>query len=174
MTVRALAESMNPDIVYVDASYLLLPEKKRFGQNSRREQVSDVIGDLRKTSLALDRPFIQSVQFNREAKRDRVRAPGQSGEQQEERRSPIAHLSLEKIAETDVIGQASVIVIGIEKYNAPFEDVRRWMGFLKGREGETGYWGVNYSFNPVDFSIIRPEATGDDEELPEANLNWMA
>ena len=174
--VRALAQELTPDIIYVDASYLLLPEPgRRF--SSRREAVADVIGDMKRLQMSINRPVVQTLQFNREA----VRAPARrsrrddaertlGGAEQEAQANPISHLSVEKIAETDMVGQASSIVIGLE--NHATDHARRYMGFLKGREGESGWWNLNYNFNPVDFSYRER-----DDQRPVAdsvNLDYMA
>lgn len=161
--VRALAEELNPDIIFVDASYLLTPEKKRNRSESRRETVSDVIEELKMITTDLNRPILQTVQFNRLAvKPRRLR--------EHERRNPIGHLSLERIGETDVVGQVSSIVTGIELGDPPHERDRRWMGFLKGREGEQGHWCVHYEFNPVNFDIVARE---DQREVAPINLDHM-
>lgn len=175
--VRALAEELTPDIIYVDASYLLLPEPgKRF--SSRREAVADVIGDMKRLNMSVNRPIVQTLQFNREAVRSTNRRNRRDGEnertlggaEREAQENPISHLSVEKIAETDVVGQASSLVIGLEKH--PTDPARRYMGFLKGREGEEGWWNLNYAFNPVDFSWRPPDT--DQTDPATVNLDWMA
>lgn len=176
--VKALAEELTPDIIFADASYLLLPEKgKRFG--SRREAVADVIGDMKKLQMHLQRPIVQTLQFNRQAvrevrrqrrDRDGENARTLGGAEREAQENPISHLSLEKIAETDVVGQASSLVLGLEKH--PTDPARRYMGFIKGREGESGWWDLNYAFNPVNFSWRPPDAVEADPAT--VNLDWMA
>jgi replicative DNA helicase len=174
--VRALAHELTPDIIYVDASYLLLPEPgKRF--NSRREMVADVIGDMKRLNLSIRRPIVQTLQFNREAvkapvrrtRRDNDTEATLGGAEREAMQNPLSHLSIEKIAETDVVGQASSLVLGLEKH--PTDPARRYMGFLKGREGESGWWNLNYSFNPVDFSWRPPDA--DQTNPATVNLDFM-
>jgi hypothetical protein len=80
----------------------------------------------------------------------------------------VAHLSLEKIGETDVIGQASSIVLGIAKPPAPYSEVQRWIAFLKGREGEQGVIKVNYRFQPVNFDMIQVGHDPDTNERVNA------
>lgn len=167
--VRALAEEGAYDIIFADASYLLSPEKKA-NYSARREKVSDTIEDLKSISVDLDRPLVQSVQFNRKAVRSSVQTGGDNNQQ---RSNPISHLGLDKIGETDIIGQVTSIALGIELFDPPYEQVRRWMGFLKGREGEHGHWALNYRFEPVDFSIIPPRRRNrDGGEQQEINLDW--
>lgn len=178
--IRSLCDEYVPDIVFVDASYLLQPEKKRQGNSGRREVVSDVIEELKMLGTYIDRPIIQSVQFNRQAERIVKKT---EKEEKEEAKNPIAHLNLSKIGETDVIGQASSIVIGLEKSLPPNENTRRVLGFLKGREGEMGWWEMNYKFNPVNFSTIITKQMSDepDQDYDESdmgddsqNLEWVA
>jgi len=174
--VRALCEELSPDIIFVDASYLLIPQKKRQG-NGRRESVSDVVEELKTLAIDINRPIVQSVQFNRQADKSlkqvrtaSSRAATQPRTQQrtqdevdaelfaslhEDLRNHVSHLSLAKIGETDVIGQASSVILGLESYPyPPFVDSRRCVVLLKGREGESGMFVSNYQFNPVDFSEI--------------------
>jgi replicative DNA helicase len=148
-SVRGLAEQLCPDIIYVDASYLLSPEKKRQGSSGRRESVSDVVEELASLAKSFNRPVVQTVQFNRNAERSRVR-----GDDEDSDKNPLSHLSLAKIGETDVIGQTSSVVLGIELGDRPHEATQRYLGILKGREGEQGHWKINYRFSPVDLSII--------------------
>ncbi len=175
--VRAIAEEVHPDIVYVDASYLLQPEKKRYGSGGRRESVSDTVEELKQIGLDINRPVIQTVQFNRQA----VRSRRSKGLEQSEKYNPIAHLSLEKIGETDVVGQASSVVFGLELHASDNE--KRYMGILKGREGEIGHWVINYKFNPVNFDVYYDnyEATQSEgeQDSPEVDhrldedLDWV-
>lgn len=164
-TVGAVAEATNPDIVFADASYLLEPSKKRRGSEGRRETVSDTIEDLKRLGIDINRPIVQSVQFNRQAEAPR-RQSGNSNA------NPTSHLSLAKIGETDVIGQSSSVVAGIAKGFPPRDFDTRWWAFLKGREGESGVFAFNYLFNPVNFDII---SIGDrsTEAAPSQDLSHM-
>jgi replicative DNA helicase len=155
-TVEQIAnfvEQYGPDIVYIDAGYLLSPRKKRFGNTGRRETISDVIEELKEVGANYGIPIVLTVQFNRQA--EHRRRAGDAGV------NPIAHLSLAEIGETDVIGQVATHVFGIEYAPAPFrKDAYRAIGFLKGREGENGWWLTNFMENqrmPIDLSIVPRE-----------------
>ncbi len=154
-SVRATIEDMQPDLIVVDASYLLTPEKKRQGSGGRREVVSDVIEELGSMAKTYDRPVINSVQFNRQA----VRPHSLRRTEENASPNPMLHLGLEKIGETDVVGQVSSIVIGM---TTPPDggNNSRYIGFLKGREGEQGYCKINWNFDRVDLS----EIPGENEE----------
>lgn len=153
-TIRAICMDSLPDVICVDAAYLLTPEKKRQGQSGRRETVSDVIEELGALAKDFNRPVLVTVQFNRQA----VRQSARTGANAEEAH-PLAHLGLEKIAETDVVGQVSSLVFGLAAADPPHQADRRWLGLLKGREGEQGQWLLNYSFTPVpNFSVVPQDA----------------
>lgn len=162
-------EEYEPDVVYVDASYLVTPEKKRSGSGGRREVVSDTAEELKDSSSRYDRPICQTVQFNRQVTRSQ-RELQQANSQGNQNRNPIAHLSLDKIGETDVIGQVSSIVIGVEKGMPPNVETERIMGFIKGREGEQGWWRINYRHRPVDLSVIT-DGTQTIEEIDESEID---
>ena len=173
-SIRALCDEVRPDGIYIDASYLLKPSDSKWVK-AKHEVVGDVVEALKLIAIDFQRPVIQTVQFNREADRDshnarprpRPRTNGQEPEQ-EEYRNPIGHLSLAKIGKSDDIGQASSVVVGIEKHQQqPTE--KRYVGLLKGREGEdeSAVWVLNYLFSPsVNFDII---ARADRESVARNN-----
>jgi replicative DNA helicase len=169
--IRAKCEEILPDIIFVDASYLLTPEKKRAGSSSRRESVSDVIEELKMIGTDIDRPIIQSVQFNRHAERTPTNRPRNDANNTVEN-DPLVHLNLSKIGETDVVGQASSVVIGMEK---PDDETRmiRHMKFLKGREGESGRWDIHYNFKTMNFSEIRNSSEERSPEQAEYNRRYL-
>lgn len=149
--IASFIDEYTPDIVYIDAGYLLSPKKKRFGSSGRRETISDVIEELKELAANSNIPFVITVQFNRQAEHRRRSASGEGF-------NPIAHLSLAEIGETDVIGQVATHVLGIEYPPPPLQTNRyRCFGFLKGREGESGWWLTNFiesQSSPVDLSIV--------------------
>lgn len=155
-TVDQIAQFISehrPDIVFIDAGYLLSPKKKRYGSGGRRETISDVIEELKELAANTNIPFVITVQFNRQAEHRR-RSGGAAY-------NPIAHLSLAEIGETDVIGQAATHVLGIEYPPDPLaQNQYRVIGFLKGREGETGWWLTNFipeQYSPVNLDIVPRE-----------------
>ena len=116
-------------------------------------------------TIDLNRPIIQSVQFNRKA--ELVRTRENTGNT-----NPTSHLSLAKIGETDVIGQSSSIVFGVAKAFAPHTLDRRWLAFLKGREGEGGTFQIRYEFSPVNFGLVSIGAE-DNSDAERPNLSHM-
>lgn len=151
-------EQYEPDICYIDAGYLLSPRKKRFGSSGRRETISDVIEELKELGSNFGIPIVITVQFNRNAEQRRRGSNAQRREGQSENINPIAHLSLAEIGETDVIGQAASHVFGIEFPPYPLHpNSYRVFGFLKGREGESGWWLTRFmqaQYSPVNLDLV--------------------
>ena len=160
--IANFVDEHTPDIVFIDAGYLLSPKKKRYGSSGRRETISDVIEELKELANNTNLPFVITVQFNRNAEQRRRGSNTRRREGgQQENFDPLAHLSLAEIGETDVIGQAASHVLGIEfpPYPVP-QNRHRVFGFLKGREGESGWWVTNYmqtQHSAVDMSIVAPD-----------------
>jgi len=173
-TVEAVADATDPDIIFADASYLMKPASKSKGnsQASRRENVADTIEDLKRITLDRHRPIVQSLQFNRQAEPVRTKTTS-AEDRRNSAGNPTGNMSLAKIGETDVVGQASSVVVGFTVPDRMQPQNTRWGRFLKGREGEGGTFQINYNFNPVDLSLIQfgvTEAANDDEE-PVGDLN---
>ena len=156
--IATFIEQYEPDICYIDAGYLLSPRKKRFGASGRRETISDVIEELKELGSNFGIPVVITVQFNRNAEQRRRGSNARRREGQSEAINPIAHLSLAEIGETDVIGQAASHVFGIEFPPYPLHpNDYRVFGFLKGREGEDGWWLTHFmqrQFSPVNLDLV--------------------
>lgn len=135
--VEALMQEFGPSIVYLDGAYLLHPTAK--GKMNRIERVGEVFDELKGLTISSNTPIVNTMQYNRQAGKD-----GKEG-------------SLETIGFTDAVGMHSSIVLSLK--HGPTENPRdsREMGFLKGREGESGSIFTNFRFAPVDFSEIDPE-----------------
>ena len=159
--VESYMDQYEPDVCMIDAGYLLRPQKKRYGSSGRRETISDVAEELKALAADKHRPIVSTMQFNREAEQrrrasmSRQRERGQSGDNR--RINPIAHLGVEVIGETDVVGQSASHVFGMDIGPSPFEKSIRVFGLLKGREGEDGSWYCNYPetrTSPIDLSLL--------------------
>lgn len=150
--LESLIEQFDPDVVYTDAAYLFKPEQKRAGSGSRRESIGDVIEELKRITSDAKKPVVGTVQFNRHAEERRRGAAArrreeatEDGEEAAPRAfNPIAHLDLDVIGETDVIGQSVSHAIAMDFAPDPFSREMRAFGFIKGREGEDGSWLCNY------------------------------
>lgn len=147
--VDAAIQEFGPDIVIIDASYLMQPAS---GGSHRKqfEILSDVGKEIKEMAMARARPVVQSVQFNREAGKTK-------------------DVDLIHIGGTDVVGQISTIAIAIQKGDAPHENTRRKLKVMKNREGDGGAeMQINFLFNPPDFSFI-PEEGAEEAQNPDAD-----
>lgn len=148
--VEILMHELCPDIVFVDGAYLLHPDLS--GRNAPRiERVASVYDELKKLTITADRPIVSSSQFSRTAGKR-----GKDG-------------SMESISFSDAIGMHSSIVFSIKEGLPPFQESRREIEIMKGREGETGKFSMNYSFQPMNFT----EITEEEQAAQSADLDWM-
>lgn len=147
--VDNLVQEFSPDALYIDAGYLLTPEKtlKSF---SKRDYISATMEELK--ILAQDRhiPVIVSVQFNRQMKLKSKQ-----------------EMDVSFLAETDVIGQIATLVIGIRHGKAPYEEVTRELGLIKNREGSLITFQTDFCFNPMNFEYRDRSELLENEELDE-------
>ena len=157
--IAQMMDEFEPDVLYVDAAYLLSPAARKSGSVSRWEAISDVIRELKQLALHKDRPVVVSVQFNRNQKN---RAGGKNNSEMPD---------LSDIAGSDSIPQDASIVLGLSPWKPPFGETRRMVHVMKNREGEVPSFGINFRFNPVNFDeiIIDDEAEG----AQVVDTSWM-
>ncbi len=171
--VRQACRDFDAEYCCGDAAYLIQPGKKRSGSGSRREVISDMADEAKDIATSLNIPFNISVQFNRTAVRPE-RSNSDEGEQRSSNRDPLAHLDVHKIGETDVIAQNSSLVFVAELGDAPNQHSSRYVGIKKGRDGDQGWWKINYHFNPFNMDIIEDGNRGagqTTQEIAEEDLD---
>lgn len=134
--VDALIQEYDPDIVYIDAAYLLSPRRQR-RDDSRRAAVSDVVEELKQIAVLRNKPMILTVQLNRSGA---VR-----GDQA---------IALEHIAETDVLAQVATVVVASKKGRAPNETTQRRHYVLKDRDGGMSSFTSRFEFTPINFEFL--------------------
>lgn len=148
----SLMSEVCPDMLLVDAAYLLTTEGRKRGGISKWEMISEVVGALKKLAIRHDRPVLISVQFNRNQKANSRTEP-----------------DLADIAGSDSIPQDASIVLGIRKGAPPYESIRRQIVVLKNREGSVGSFETRFTFTPPNMEQVQEE-----EEAAVENLNdWM-
>lgn len=155
--IEAVLEKDRPDIMFIDAAYLLRSVGRR--REKHHEELKDVIGELAAMAKAYARPIVISVQLNRGFVPKRPTAKAMSG-------SPdLAHL-----AGSDSIGQDASVVYGLTKWNPDDDNYteqeigsRRTMHHLKNRDGEMDSFDLDFQFDPV-----RVEELGDEPERETA------
>jgi replicative DNA helicase len=131
-SVEAMVLEFAPDILFVDAAYLLTPSGRKQGYVSKWESIAEVVQELKKLSIRYDIPVVISVQFNRN--------------QKSKSKNP---LDLSDIAGTDSIPQDASIVMGVRSGPSPNESTQRIIEIMKNREGETPRFATAFTFSPV-------------------------
>lgn len=131
-SVEAMVLEFQPDILFVDAAYLLTPSGRKQGYVSKWESIAEVVQELKKLAIRYDIPVVISVQFNRN--------------QKSKSKNP---LDLGDIAGTDSIPQDASIVMGVRSGPSPNEATQRIIEVMKNREGETPKFATSFTFSPV-------------------------
>ena len=160
--IATMMDEFEPDILFVDAVYLLSPSGRKQGYISRWEAISEVIRELKQLALHKNRPIVVSVQFNRNQK-DR---PGKTKEGQ-----GFLVPDMGDIAGSDSIPQDASLLIGQTLWPQPFSLSRRVHHLMKNREGETLSYGINFGFSPVNFDEI--PLMQDEPGTPVVDSSWM-
>ena len=174
-----LIQEIEPDVVYIDGSYLMKPSNAPY-RAGRYESAAYVVDELKRIALMRNRPLVATTQFGRTA--------GKGGKEG----------SLESIGYTDTIGTHASIVLAIkegktlkkpiielsyvddEEGLSPqivgYKDVSpyRHIELLKGREGESGEFGISYQFAPFSFSEVPVHVVlGEQEPQERPSMDYM-
>ena len=150
--LESFVAETSPDLILVDAAYLLTVEGRRKGGIAKWEMIGEVIGALKKMAIRHDRPVVITVQFNRNQKSSSSKS-----------------LDLGDIAGSDSIPQDASIVIGVRRGQPPFETVRRKIEVMKNREGSIGDFETKFSFTPPNMEEISVDTPAPDVSLS----GWM-
>ncbi len=147
----ALIQEFVPDIVLVDAGYLMKPKGGKQWR-AKWEEAATVATELKDLCLARNRPIIQSVQFSKQQK---------DGDKSEP--------DLMNIGGTDEIAKLSSIVIGVLGGLHPRENIRRRYKVIKARESEVNTeFTTRFEFYPLNFSVVEEGSEGSQPlEQPE-------
>lgn len=159
--VEMLVSEYKPDVLFIDGVYLMQPDTKR--QMSKLEKVPEVFDALKKMTISQNIPVVVTTQFSR--------AAGKKGKEG----------SLETIAYTDAISTHSSLVVSINDADPPHDKDVKVLAFMKGREGESGLFRINYRFTPMDFTEVPVEIDEEGNEILPASetarrtndVNWM-
>lgn len=139
-----LCRQLKPSAVFVDGAYMLEHSDKRldkFGKISANAELlkKKIAGDCKL-------PVVASYQMGRTATKKGKKkddADDQPG--------------LEDIYGSDTIGQVSSVVLGLLQKDSVETKLHRDISILKGRNGETGKFKINWDFINMDFSEVKPE-----------------
>lgn len=150
--IDTLIQQYAPDVIYIDAGYLLHSDKGR--AKDRREKISDVAEELKATALVRNRPIVTTVQLNRQGTPKR----GQNGRSESEP-------GTENLAETDVLGQIATAVMLLYPPSKTVRD-KRIVSMSKNRDGPLIKFLINFGFTPLNFNFVREI---DDDFNPETD-----
>lgn len=157
--VVMLCHQLKPSAVFIDAAYLLGHKDAKM---SRWDRISDNAEQI-KTKIAskLKLPVGVSYQFSREAAKKKKKGDDDAA-------------GLEDIYGSDAIGQLSSVVLGMFEHESVETLIRRRVDVLKGRNGETGKFIINWDFHKMDFSEI-PSMLNAEGKVVEntANLQFL-
>jgi hypothetical protein len=144
--VFALCHQLKPDVVVIDGAYLLAHENHKL---DRYTKVAENIEMIKRACTRLGLPVILSYQFNRQAAK----------------KKDSKEVGLDDIGYSDAIGQTSSIVLGLFEEENVSTMKSRMINILKGREGATGSFSVNWDFKKMDFSEIPKEKEKEDLKI---------
>lgn len=147
-SVASLIDELKPDVVYIDAAYLLNLKNS----NAKAWEKIAVVGEkLKEIAISRNVPIIMTVQFNRQATQGKD-AHGKKGS-----------FNLETIAGSDAISQLGSVIIAVQPGQEPYEENRRVLEIIKNREGGVAEIEINYVFDPPNFTEV--EYFTIDEEM---------
>ena len=153
--LEAIFDESLPDVLYIDAAYLLSPSTRGQRSISKWEAIADVMKELKQLGTKYNRPIFITVQFNRNVRKDSRR-----------------EVDLGDIAGSDSIPQDASIVCGITRGVSPNEESRRLITVLKNREGSTGKFETDFLFTPPSMDEVTNES--DQQRTGPLSLGWMA
>lgn len=176
-SVEMLIQELSPDVVFIDGMYLMTPAKNVRG--GRFESAAYLVDEIKRMCLTTERPIIATTQFGRDAGKG-----GKNG-------------TLENIGYTDTIGTHASVVLSITLGKPKSVPIRvdstsstgnitsevvgykntypyRKLGIMKGREGESGDWGIKFSFAPTSFAEVPMSLVlGEEDVADEPDLDYM-
>ncbi|ACL60239.1 helicase DnaB [Methylobacterium nodulans] len=150
--VDNLAMEFTPDIIFVDAAYLLDPENRggKFAKYAKHETLQDVFKGLKQLATRRNVPVTVSVQFNRTKDEQ-----GKKG--------------LDQIGGSDWIGQIASNVLSIDLGEEPNQRTTRRYKLHKARDADDGFeFETNFAFSPFDMEFRREII--DDETAATAEM----
>lgn len=189
--LEAVIDQTAPDVIYVDGVYLMRPSVSRHNMG-RFEAAAYLMDEVKRIALQYDRPFIGTTQFGRGAGNKGEKGgldtigytdtigthssvivgikPGKEEDVHERARYPIDDVGEAEPDEFEV--NDSIVQCPIVRTKKM--SFSRLVEIMKGREGESGAFGINYRFTPTDFNEIPvSKVLGEPEQVEAPNLDYM-
>ena len=142
--IWALARHLKLGSIWIDGGYLL----KHPTERDRYKRVAEN-AELIKSELASMCPTVTSWQFAR---------PKNASKKKD---APKEKQDLDDIGYTDAIGQVSSLVLGLMQQESVETSTGREVDILKGRDGQTGQFNINWNFTAMDFSEVKAVELSD-------------
>lgn len=122
-----LCRQLKPDVLFIDGAYLLRHPNMRLARwdrvNTNAESIKCDIAE------AMNIPVVVSYQLNRETMKKKT-----------------GDVGVENISNSDAIGQLSSVVLGLFEEESVETKIARKVRILKGRNGESGEFTINWRF----------------------------
>lgn len=144
-----LSRQLKPSAIYVDGAYMLRHPNPRTNRFERQTENAEWLKQRVATDLGI--PVVASYQFGKEMAKKK-KAGG-----------PTVKAGLEDIYGSDAIAQLSTMVFGLLQEDTVETQKEREVEILKGRNGETGRFKINWDFHGMNFT--EKEETEEGEEL---------
>lgn len=141
-----LARQLKPSAIYVDGAYMLQHPNPRTSRFERQTENAEWLKQRVASDLGI--PVVASYQFGKEMAKKK-KAGG-----------PTVKAGLEDIYGSDAIAQLSTMVFGLMQEDSVETQKEREVEILKGRNGETGRFKINWDFQGMNFT----EKTQEDED----------
>ena len=131
-----LVREFNPDLVAVDAAYLMIPREQRFTEKGWERQ-REMSKDIKRLAMATNKPVIQTVQLSSDAKQKKT-----------------SEMNSGMIGGSIGVSQDSTTVLILGEGATPHEHTTRDIFVDKNREGRKSWMRTKFTFDPVDFSYL--------------------
>lgn len=138
-------QQLQPSCVWIDGAYLLRNPDQRLSRFERITHNAEALKQRLATELGV--PVLASYQFNRN-----VGKPGKK-----KGKGPTSKGTMDDVYGSDSLAQLSTIMVGLLEDETVETELQRRVAILKGRNGETGDFLINWNFEGMDFSEVNEE-----------------
>ena len=147
--IWSLCQQLKPDCVFIDGAYMLGHKNRRLNKWERIGENAEGIKKILAKELQV--PVVASYQFGKQA--------AKKGKKEVE-------VGLEDVYGSDVIAQVSSLVVGLMEEENVESMKQKKVTILKGREGGSGEFYINWMFDTMNFEEIDlSEKEGKDLEF---------
>ncbi len=152
--IYGLADVHGSSNIVIDGGYLVRHANPRLDRFTRAAENIEL---MKRFTTDIEAATFTSWQLNREGSKKISKTSGED-------------VGLEDIGHSDAIGQISSTVLGLFKEHGI--DTERKIRVLKGRNGETGEFTINWDFNNMDFTQLDPPLE-DTEHENNHEAQWV-